>query len=123
MTAYRTPTDIGSRALQHLGSSRMDPVLGFSDTSVRGASEVGFAYDKIREAELRRRYWKFAMARQVLRAVDTNTMLLSPAMWTPGTTYFVGSIVTDQSGNMWISNIPNNLANDPLLTTFWEPYF
>jgi hypothetical protein len=123
MTAYRTPIDIGSRALQHLGSSRMDPVLGFNDTSVRGASEAGFAYDKLREAELRRRTWTFATARQVLRAVDTNTMLLSPAMWTPGTTYFTGSIVTDQSGNMWISNIPNNLANDPLLTTFWEPYF
>jgi hypothetical protein len=123
MAAFQTQIDIGSRALQHIGSSRMDPVLGFNDTAVRGASEAGFVYDKAREAELEANVWTCAVRRSVIRPVDANTMLLSPALWTPGTTYFVGSIVADQSGNLWISNIPNNLANDPLLSNFWEPYF
>jgi len=101
----------------------MDPVLGFNDTTVRGASEAGFVYDKAREAMLQENVWSCAVRRAVLRAVDANTMLLSPALWTSGTTYFVGSVVADQSGNLWISNIPNNLANDPLLSNFWEPYF
>jgi hypothetical protein len=123
MTAFRTPVDIGNRALQHCGSPRMDPLIGFADTSVRGASEIGFCYDKLREAELQRRVWTFATRRTVLRAIDVNTMLLTPSMWAQGTTYFVGSIVSDQNGSLWISNIPNNLGNDPLLTTLWEPYF
>ncbi len=123
MAAFQTQIDIGSRALQHIGSSRMDPVLGFNDTAVRGAPEAGFAYDKVREAVLQENVWTCAVRRTVLRPVDANTMLLAPALWTSGTTYFIGSIVTDQSGNMWISNIPNNLANDPLLSNFWDPYF
>jgi hypothetical protein len=123
MGSFRTPTDIGNRALQHCGQGRMDPLLGFNDTSSRGASEVGFSYDKMREAELRRRTWTFATARTVIRALDTNTMRLAPALWAQGTTYFTGSVVSDQIGNLWTSRIPNNLGNDPLLTTVWEPYF
>jgi hypothetical protein len=123
MGSFRTQTDIGNRALQHLGSGRMDAVLGFNDTSVRGAAEAGFAYDKMREAELRRRIWTFATARTVLRAIDVNTMRLAPALWAQATTYFTGSIAADQVGNLWISRVPNNLGNDPLLTTLWDPYF
>ncbi len=121
MVAYNFPVDIGNRALQHCGALRMG-VAGFSEGS-KNAREVSFCYDKLREAELQRRTWTFATRRVVLRAIDTTTMLLAPALWTSVATYFVGSIVADQSGQLWISNIPNNLANDPLLTTFWEPYF
>jgi hypothetical protein len=123
MTAFRSNTDIGNRALQHCGANRMDPVLGFADTSVRGAAEIAFCYDMLREAELSRRVWTFATRRQVLRAIDTNTMKIVPALYSAVTTYFDGSIVADQSGNYWISRIANNLGNDPLLTTYWEPYF
>jgi len=122
MTAFRTPTDIGNRALQHLGAKQIDPVLGFTEQS-RNAKEVSSCYDKLREAELQRRNWTFAIRRQVLRALDVNTMLLTPSLWQPGTTYFVGSIVADQVGGLWISKIPNNLGFDPLLTTVWRPYF
>jgi hypothetical protein len=122
MTEFRTPTDVGNRALQLCGADMMDPVLGFTEPS-RNARQVSFAYGKLREAELQRRLWTFATRRQILRAIDGNTMLMTPALWSSTTTYFAGSIVADQVGSMWISNIPNNLGFDPLLTTVWEPYF
>jgi hypothetical protein len=123
MIPFRTPVDIGQRALQYAGSPRMDPVLGFNDTSISAASELGFCYDKLRQAELKRNSWTFSIKETVLRAIDINTLAIAPALWSPLTSYFRGSIVTDQSGNLWKSAIPNNLNNDPLLTTFWEPYF
>lgn len=122
MTAFWTPIDVANRALQHCGAQRIDPTLGFAEVS-RNASEISFCYDKLREAELERNYWTCAIRRTVLRPIDGNTMLLAPSLWSQTATYFVGSIVSDQNGNLWISRIPNNLANDPLLTTLWEPYF
>lgn len=121
MTAFRTPVDIANRALQHCGAQRLGS-LGFNEISKR-AAETSFAYDKQREAMLQKRIWTFATRRTVIRPLDSNTMRLTPALWGPLTTYFVGSIVSDQQGSLWISNIPNNLNNDPLLTTFWDPYF
>jgi hypothetical protein len=122
MTAFTSPVDIGNRAAQFLGANRMDPVLGFNDTSSRTAAEVSFVYDKLRQAELERNDWTCAIRRTVLRPVDSSFMLLAPALWDSTATYFVGSIVADQSQNYWQSRIPNNLNNDPLLTAFWEPY-
>ncbi len=122
MAEYRTPIDIANRALQHCGASRIGS-QGFSENS-KNASETSFCYGKLRESELRRNVWTFATRRTMLRAVDANTMLLNTALWSPSTTYFVGSIAADQYANMWISKIPNNLGNDPLLTSYyWEPYF
>ena len=123
MVAFRIPADIGNRALQHCGASRMDTTLGLDDPESRGASEIKFCYDMLREAELQSRVWTFATRRTVLRPVDSNTMMLAASLWMPSVTYFVGSIVADQSGGLWISRSPNNLGNDPLLTSAWEPYF
>lgn len=128
MPAFTSPVDIGQRALQHCGAQRMDPILGFNDTSSRGASEVSSVYDKVREAELQRNIWTFATKRVVLRAITTgaasnNTMLMQPALWSPSNSYYRGSVVADQSNNLWISRVQNNINNDPLLTTLWEPYF
>lgn len=123
MIAFRAPVDIGNRAAQHCGVARMDPVLGFNDDSVRCSSAISSCYDKLRQAELKRETWVFSIKETVLRALDANTMLLAPALWSPQTTYFRGSIVSDQSGNLWKSTIPSNLNNDPLLTVLWEPYF
>jgi hypothetical protein len=121
MSDFLVPVDIGNRALQHCGAQRI-AAPDFSEKS-KNAKEVAFCYDKLRKAELQRRYWSFAITRTVLRALDQNTMLLTPSLWMPTTTYFRGSVVADASGTLWISSIPNNLGNDPLLTTFWEPYF
>jgi hypothetical protein len=121
MTAYRAPVDIANRALQHCGAGRI-ATPDFSEIS-RNCAEISFCYDKLREAELQSRNWTFAIRHQILRAIDVNTMLLKPSLWSPVTTYFVGSIVADAQGSLWISEIPNNTNNDPLLTSFWAPYF
>lgn len=122
---FLVPADIGNRALQHCGAVLMDPTLGFKEISDR-AAQVSFAYGKLRRAELRRNLWMFATRRVALRAVDTNTMLLAPALWGAGTTYFVGSIVNDINSNMWISRVPNNTGFQPGIvgSAFaWEPYY
>jgi len=119
---YLIPADICDRALQHCGAGRLDPVLRLNDKS-KNARETGFAYGKLRRAELEANVWRFATRRTVIRAIDANTMMLAPALWTSTTTYFANSIVADQSGNLWISNIRDNLNNDPITTGYWEPYF
>ena len=126
MPEFLSPTDIGSRAAEHCGQPRLDPTLGFADPSSKAASEIGFVYGKIRRAELRRNNWRFATRRACLRPIDSNTMLMAPALWVASTTYFVGSIVSDQSGTLWESTVTNNLGNQPgILTTLqqWQPYF
>lgn len=122
MAEFLTPVDIGNRALQHCGADRINPAQGFAEIS-KNARSISFCYGKLRRAELRQNFWKFAIKKAVLRAIDATTMLLAPAMWMSTVTYFVGSIVSDQSGNIWISNAPNNIGNDPLNTAMWEPYF
>lgn len=123
MAEFRSDVDIANRALQHCGAKRLG-TSGFSEVS-KAASETQFCYGKLRQAELRRNVWGFATRRSLIRARDANTRLLAPALWAEGTTYFLGCIVADQYGNYWISNIPNNLGNDPLVVTTvaWEPYF
>ena len=122
MTEYLTAVDIANRALQHCGATRINPALGLTENS-RNASEIGFCYGKLRRAELRRNVWRFATRRSVIRSIDTTTMLLVPALWVPDTTYFVGSITADATGNIWISRIANNVGADPQNTLAWEPYF
>lgn len=122
MSGFKVPVDIANRALQHCGATRIKSASGLSENS-KNASEINACYDGLRLAELRARDWTFAIAWTIMRAVDSNTMKLVPSLWMPTVTYFEGSIVSDQVGDLWKSIIPNNLANDPLLTTYWEPYF
>lgn len=122
MTEFNTVIDIANRACQHVGVTLIDATDGFTEDS-KQARQIGFCYGKLRRAELRRNQWRFATRRTVVRALDTDTMLLSAALWVETTTYFVGSIVSDDQGNYWISRSPNNLGNDPQNTPVWEPYF
>ncbi|WP_230682037.1 hypothetical protein, partial [Streptococcus pneumoniae] len=48
---------------------------------------------------------------------------MAPALWSSGTTYFAGSIVSDASGFPWISTQPDNLGNAPGNHGYWDPYF
>src|SRR4249920_3871171 len=109
---FKTPIDISNRALDHCGQDPLDAVLGFTEDNKK-ARLCGRVYDQLRKSELRRNVWRFAIRRAVLRAIDVNTMLLTPSLWSAGVTYFVGSIVSDQTGQLWISQIPNNLGNQP----------
>lgn len=120
--SFLLPVDIANRACQHIGASRIDVTQGFSEVSTQ-AGEIGFCYDKLRQAELRRNVWRFAIKRAVLRPVDVTTRLLAPSLWAQTTTYFVGSIVADSNGTLWISQIPNNLNNEPISSSSWAEYF
>lgn len=125
---FQNAADVANRALQHCGVPRMDPTLGFSEGTQR-ANETQFAYGKIKRAELEESVWTFATRRAPLRPIDSNTMLVAPAVWGPNYTYFKGSIVSDGTGFLWQSKIPNNLGNQPNNSTgtpgsyTWEPYF
>jgi hypothetical protein len=61
-----TPTDIANRALQKLGSSRIMSI----DDLARNAQEARGCYEILRDAELRRHPWSFAIGRQALAAQD-----------------------------------------------------
>lgn len=122
MDLYLNAVDIANRALDHCGATPISDVLGFNEVS-KNSRICARVYDKLRRSELRRNTWEFATKKVILRAIDVNTMLLVPALWTSGTTYFVGSIVAQPTGQVWISEIPNNLGNEPETSGLWTEYF
>jgi hypothetical protein len=123
MSAFLIATDIANRALDHCGQPLLDPIQGFAENSQR-ATRTAFVYDKLRQAELRRNVWRFAIRKAILRPIDSNTLMLVPSLWSSFTTYFMGSVVSDQTGYLWISKIRDNLGLQPELSAFaWEPYF
>ena len=119
---FQTAVDIANRALQHCGALRIDPTLGFAEQS-RQAAECSFCYDKLRLSELRRNVWRFATHKAVLRPIDTNTMLLVPALWSSTASYFIGSVVADSTGQLWSSTTGGNVGHDPTLGLPWREYF
>ena len=121
MAEYSNPVDIANRALQHCGERRIDPTIGFEEDSVQ-ATECGFAYGKVRRAELRRNVWRFAIKWAVLRAITETTREIAPAMWSSSTIYPQGAIVSDEQGIMWISVRAQNLNNNPGTVYYWELY-
>ena len=122
MPEFSNPVDIGNRALQRCGADLIDTSLGFTEQSER-ARQVSSCYGKLRRAELQRNVWAFATRKACLRAVDINTYLLAPTLWSSVVTYFAGSIVEDAAGTLWVSKTRDNLANQPQNTNNWEPYF
>ena len=125
MPEFLSPIDIGNRALQHVGAELIDATLGFTENSKR-AQHVSFNYGKLRRAELRRNGWRFAIRKAALRAVDSNTMLLAPALWSSTATYFANAIIMDQNNTFWRSLVNANTGTQPgqVGTDFaWEPYF
>jgi len=124
MPQFNTEIDVGNVALQLCGVPTMDTTLGYSDPNVvRNAQLVQSFYGKARQAELERSYWKFAIKRTVLRAINSSFMLLSPVLWSASTVYFNGSIVADASGTIWQSYQPDNINQQPGQGSGWKPYF
>jgi hypothetical protein len=125
---FQNAVDVANRACQHCGVPRIDSVQGFGEGTER-ANELQFAYSKLKPAELQRSVWTFATRLAPLRPISNKTMLLAPAVWESGATYFKGSIVSDGEGFLWQSRIPNNTGNQPNSSTgvpgsyTWEPYF
>jgi len=122
LSEFNSAIDIANRACDHIGVGLLDATLGFADPDSKAAQRIGAVYGKLRRAELRRNYWKFALKHAVLRPISATTMMLAPSLWVSDTTYFVGSIVLDDQGTFWISRQPNNLGNQPQNTPAWEPY-
>src|SRR5580765_5184319 len=122
MFSFALPVDIANRGVDHCGGTRIDRTLGFNEPS-KAATVMGGFYHGLRRAELQRNTWRFAIKEAILRPIGPTTMLLVPALWSSLTTYFVGSIVTDPDGTAWVSQIPNNLNNDPQSSPAWAEYF
>ena len=128
---------IANRALQLLGQR---PITAFNDGSLAGA-EIGFVYDKLRNAELRRNVWRFSIRKAVMYPINQPvpaqatptapqtvsaslpTMLFVPALWSATTEYDYGSIVADALGNIWVSDIDVNVNRIPGVDPVWDNYF
>jgi hypothetical protein len=63
-----SPTDIANRALQKIGATR---IMSMDDTG-KNAGECRACYEILRDAELRRHPWSFAMVRAGLPALDVT---------------------------------------------------
>lgn len=96
---FTTPYDIANRGVQHLGLPRFST---FTD-SKREALEAGFAYDKLRRAELRRGVWTFATRRMILRPKTATTAKISFPTYSAATAYTAGDIVADSNGYLWLN--------------------
>lgn len=118
--AFSSPVDVANRGLQHLGASR---IVAFTDDS-KQATESGFAYDKLRQQELRRNNWRFSIRRAVLRPISSTTMSLVSPLWSSGVTYSMGQLVISTDGRTWQSLTASNGGNTPGDTsTVWSLYF
>ena len=112
--------DIANRALQHCGQPQILSITEDTKANV----EATFAYDKLRRVELQRNIWSFATRKVCLRAVDTTTMVLQPALYSAATTYMPGAIVSDANGQIWLSMAENNIGNTPGGNNeIWDMYF
>lgn len=130
--------DIINLALTHLAVPRISSENDFS----AAAQECSFLYDKIREYELRRNPWVFAIRRATLYPVNTligssatvpvtnpgPTMNVTFETWSSTATYPSGVIVqyTNAAGvtKLYQSNVEFNTGNQPD-TSFvqWTTYF
>ena len=116
---YIDSLDIANRALFHLGAVRIQSI---TENSKNNAT-MTFLYDKLRDAELRRNVWRFAIRRTIIRPITTTTLLIQPTLWSASLLYLPGAIVSDNNGAMWISTTAENLNNQPGLTAAWDQYF
>lgn len=120
MTAFTTSISIVNRALQRIGATR---ITAFTDDT-KAASEANACYDKLRQAELRRNPWRFAIRKTAMRALSSTTKLLTFGAWAIGSTYAVGDVVLGSDGLIYQSFVAGNIAHDPVSTTgYWSLYF
>lgn len=123
--AFNEPVDIANRALQHCGAAR---IVTFDDDS-KNADEVGFCYDKLRIAELRRNVWRFAVKKAALRALVaadadegiTATRLLSPVAWDAIVAYTTGAVVSYES-RFWEATSASTGVTPGADAADWEVY-
>ena len=118
-SAFRSELDIANRALQHAGSRRIATMTENS----READEVNFNYNMLRQAELRRNVWRFAIRNACLRPLTTTTKLVIPALFDTLTAYIPGDIV--DYNDIWYQAVDEVAAGTTPTTagTPWKRYF
>src|ERR1017187_541250 len=117
--SFLIPEDICNRALQHLGADHQITTLADNSKQARLLSGV---YHKLRQAELRRDDWDFAIQRRVIYPITPTTQLWTPPTYAAGTTYPVGAVVLYNDGlgaRLFLSTVGTNLGNTPGTTTQW----
>lgn len=128
MPGFTTPLDIADRAIQHIGGRRLQrssitTLAEWASATDLGASETYFAYDKVRQAELRRNVWKFSKRRCALRTVSSTTHLLTFGTWGNATAYTAGDVVADTNGNPWIAlRASTGVSPSAIAFPSWEEY-
>lgn len=139
--AFTKPEDIGNRALQHCGASR---IVTLQDND-KGAAEISQCYDGLRRAELRRNLWTFSVKKAVLYPINTPvtgapigstttstgglagtqaTLLYAAAQWSATKTYPFGWIVA-HNGGTWVCVDDGSLNAEPGASgvTDWTTFF
>lgn len=130
MGSFTQPLDIWNRALQHLGQTRIAAVTEVSKNN----STIQACYEHLREAELRRNVWRFAIRENFLRGVqDTQgtvgtvtlypTMVLVPEAWSVTATYVTGAIVLYTDGYFYQALAPIVAGVTPGPGSPWAEYF
>ena len=99
-TGFQTPLDIAKRACHHLG---VREISSFIDTNSTASKILGSLYDKLRDRELTRNVWKFAVKRVILRPITGSSFIFTPSTWSSGNSYSPGAIVAYQpvAGTSW----------------------
>lgn len=118
--AFSAPVDIGNRALQRVGSPRM---VAFADNT-KEAAEVSFVYDKLRQSELERNQWRFAIRITALRPYTPDMKLLAFQNWSNATAYkFMDIVVSTVDTNIYICSVGNTNNEPSVSPSFWTRYF
>lgn len=124
--AFIQPLDIANLALLRLGQPRIG---AFTDSS-KGASEMAFVYDKLRQAELEANLWRFATKRTVLRAIGLDTVLWMPATWAASVSQAAGMVLAYAptsgvySGQTayWQLRVAETTSASPDTDVLWDHY-
>lgn len=119
---FKTALDIANAACQHMGCARITSFDTTVDDSVQ-ADELGFRYDKVRQAELRRNVWRFSIRTALLRPVSATSALVTPQAWDAAKTYVKGSVATF-NGIVYQArrDVALNLEPD-LNPTMWDQFY
>lgn len=118
MATYLSPVEIANRALQMCGAQSISTM----DDDSKNADAVRRCYEELRQAELRRNVWRFAIRTAALRAIDERSMILSPPTYDATKTYGRGAIVAFGSSH-FICMDAAAVDVSPFNTLAWNQYF
>lgn len=120
--AFASPDDVANHALQMVGSFRISTTKTLATDTQKCAVEVNQCYNKLRQAELRRNTWTFALRRAVMRPVDLTTVLLAYPAFSAVTAYVQGSVAQDTDGVVWQAK-QGSTGQTPGVGDYWQHYF